>query len=396
MPVRLLELLAFLEDAGHESWLVGGALRDRLLGQHAVDWDVATTATPAQITLALDTYNVIPIGPEHGTVRAVQDSFSVDITTFRADGAYTDRRHPDRVTFHGSIKADLSRRDFTINALAWHPARGLIDPFGGLGDLETGCIRAVGEPAARISEDPLRIMRALRFASVLGFSIEPSLQAAMTEHAPLLAALPRERLGIEWSGLLYGRHASEVTASYFHVLRASLPVSEKARPFQAWRALAKLPLANVGRHVAFSLAMALDDGWFNALVLTADARRTGKAIRHIVLTHRVPDDASDAEWRWFASQVGLDVLYMYASVRLALTDDEARWRTLRRKIAVWRQSRLQTLGDLAVNGRDLLALGLPPVVIGEALKRLFLLTAAGDLENDRDILLGKVKLWYNC
>ena len=178
-----LYMLSALEQAGYEAYLVGGCVRDALLGQPPKDYDIATQARPPQATKALEAAGcrVHPTGIAHGTVTAGYRGLAVEVTAYRRDGEYLDHRHPSQVRFVSQLQEDLLRRDFTCNALAFHPDRGLVYLVGGLPDLRAGLLRCVGDPPARFEEDALRVLRALRFASVLGFAIEAETAAAVHE-----------------------------------------------------------------------------------------------------------------------------------------------------------------------------------------------------------------------
>lgn len=197
-------VLRTLEDAGHSAWVVGGWVRDSLLGRPVHDVDVATSARWEDGARALRAAGipVVETGTAHGTVTAVVGGVPVEVTTYRVDGAYSDARHPDAVRFVDSVDDDLARRDLTVNAMAWHPERGLRDPFGGRDDLARGLVRSVGDPDARMAEDALRVLRAVRFSARLGFSVEPATQAAVDAHALGLRHVSRERIGSELRALL--------------------------------------------------------------------------------------------------------------------------------------------------------------------------------------------------
>ena len=200
-PAYGLAVLEALEAAGHEAWFVGGWVRDALRGVAAHDVDVCTSARwqDSERALVAAGMTVHETGVDHGTVTAVVDGRPVEVTTYRVDGAYTDRRHPDSVTFVSDVREDLARRDFTVNAMAWHPVRGLVDPFGGREDLARGVIRAVGEPPVRFGEDALRVLRAVRFACRLGFAIEPATQGALVSAVAAAIAAgdrPSSRLAV--------------------------------------------------------------------------------------------------------------------------------------------------------------------------------------------------------
>lgn len=206
-PVYVKSCIERLGAAGYSAYAVGGAVRDSLLGLKAHDWDIATNAPPS-VTLSLfSDMKTVPTGLKHGTVTVIfkngyDRGIPVEITTFRIDGEYTDKRHPSSVTFADRIEDDLSRRDLTVNAMAYNEERGLIDPFGGKDDLKNKVIRCVGDPEKRFSEDALRILRAFRFSAQLGFSIEKETLDAASRCSPLIGMIARERIGNEFVRLL--------------------------------------------------------------------------------------------------------------------------------------------------------------------------------------------------
>jgi tRNA nucleotidyltransferase (CCA-adding enzyme) len=209
-PDAVLRVLRRLDDAGHRSWLVGGAVRDLLLhrGRDANDFDVATPALPEQVAALFP--KVIPTGVEHGTVTVLEGGEPIEVTTFRGEGAYTDGRRPESVTFHEDLEADLARRDFTMNALALDPLVGEFrDPFGGEADLRRRLVRAVGDPAARFGEDGLRPMRAVRFAAQLGYDLDPATQAAIPGALPVVRKVSRERVADELTRLAIAPDAAK-------------------------------------------------------------------------------------------------------------------------------------------------------------------------------------------
>ncbi len=193
MPKAVSTILTMLENSGHEAYIVGGCVRDSLLGLTPHDWDICTSATPDAIQACFAAHRTVPTGIQHGTVTVLFDETSYEVTTFRRDGAYTDGRHPKQVQFVSSLKADLARRDFTINAMAYHPMKQLIDPFGGAKDLQSGVLKAVGDAKQRFTEDALRIVRALRFAAKYSLTIEAQTRAAMRALAPNVQQVSKER-----------------------------------------------------------------------------------------------------------------------------------------------------------------------------------------------------------
>ena len=199
MPSSVAALLEIFHAAGAEAYVVGGAVRDSLIRCPVHDWDVASPMPPEKTAalFAAHGYRVIPTGIKHGTVTVISDGAPVEITAFRVDGSYTDGRHPDRVEFTSRIEDDLARRDFTVNAMAYSPWRGLCDPFGGRDDLAQGIIRCVGDARVRFTEDALRILRAFRFAARLGFEIDDDTRAAAGELSGRLSLISAERIAAE-------------------------------------------------------------------------------------------------------------------------------------------------------------------------------------------------------
>ncbi len=201
-PVNFI--ISRLNKAGYEAFAVGGCVRDALIGRVPNDWDITTSALPAQIKSVFR--RTIDTGIQHGTVTVVLREGNFEVTTYRIDGIYEDGRHPKAVSFTSDLREDLKRRDFTVNAMAYHPAVGLVDAFGGKEDLDAGIIRAVGVPEERFEEDALRIMRAVRFAAQLGFIIEEKTLAAVSAFAPRLSMISSERIQAELVKLITSPH----------------------------------------------------------------------------------------------------------------------------------------------------------------------------------------------
>ncbi len=225
LPPYALEALDALEEAGFESWVVGGYVRDALLDRPSADIDIATQAPWQDVQRVFEAqgHRTHETGTAHGTLTVIVDEQALEITTFRSDGAYADARHPKQVSFVRTIAEDLARRDFTMNALAYHPARGLFDPYGGHADLEARVIRAVDDPARRFSEDALRMLRACRFAAELGFAIDPATFEGMLANKGLLPRISTERITHELQRLLLGAHAGSALIATVDVLAAVLP-----------------------------------------------------------------------------------------------------------------------------------------------------------------------------
>ncbi len=210
VPVKVRRILERLMAAGYEAYAVGGCVRDSILGRKPNDWDITTSAKPKEVKKLFRP--TIDTGIQHGTVTVLMGHEGFEVTTYRVDGAYTDGRHPDSVSFTTSLVEDLRRRDFTINAMAYNPDPrfGFVDAFDGYGDIERKLIRAVGNPYERFEEDALRILRAVRFAAQLGYAIEPETHAALAAFAPHLSAVSIERITVELTKLLLSAHPEKL------------------------------------------------------------------------------------------------------------------------------------------------------------------------------------------
>ena len=222
MPAQIKYVINKFTDAGYKAYIVGGCVRDSLLGLIPNDWDIATNALPNQIKFILSDCKIINTGIKHGTVTAVVKNMFIEITTFRTESAYSDNRHPDKVEFTDSLKEDLSRRDFTVNALAYNDKVGIVDCFGGVLDINNKKIRCVGNPDLRFNEDGLRILRALRFSSVLGFQIEKTTSQSILDNGSLLNNIACERINSEFTKLLCG-NADSVLREYRSVVEQFIP-----------------------------------------------------------------------------------------------------------------------------------------------------------------------------
>ncbi|MFR5139567.1 MAG: CCA tRNA nucleotidyltransferase [Collinsella sp.] len=228
-----LRVLRALEAAGLEAWYVGGWVRDALMGCPSHDVDMCCSGLWQESKAALEAAGiaVVESGIKFGGITAISDGERIEVTTYRLDGFYTDGRHPQSVERAASLEDDLARRDFTVNAMAWHPERGLVDRYDGQGDLERKLIRAVGDPKRRFNEDALRMLRAVRFACRLDFMIEPETKRALAECAPLLDAVARERVGIELEGILSTGHGGDAMLRYPELICASVPELAAGRGF---------------------------------------------------------------------------------------------------------------------------------------------------------------------
>ena len=225
LPASVSQLISRLESAGYEAYAVGGCVRDMICGRTPHDWDLCTSAMPWETKACFLDCTMLTIGEKHGTITVLWNGEPYEITTYRVDGTYTDCRRPEEVTFVRSLEEDLRRRDFTMNAMAYHPERGLVDLCGGRDDLAAGVLRCMGDPERRFSEDALRILRGLRFAACYRLALEPETAAAAVRLAPLLGRIAVERIDTEFQKLLLadGDAAAEILRQYPTVWNTIFP-----------------------------------------------------------------------------------------------------------------------------------------------------------------------------
>jgi len=380
VPEEVLRIARVLEDAGHEAWCVGGALRDTLLGDPHSDFDLATSARPEEVQRLFR--RTAAIGVEHGTVGVIdRERVMHEVTTFRRD-VETDGRHAV-VEYGASLNDDLARRDFTINAIAFHPLRGeWRDPHGGKRDIEARVVRAVGDPEARFREDYLRILRAIRFAARFGFTIEPATWEAARAAARGLGRLSAERVREEWfKGLRTARELGTLVRLWHESGAAAVWLPELRRPDEG--GLPSAELSPPPRDPVLLMALLSSDPAgvlrrlraSNAEIARAEAMAAGPA------EPAAQDDV--AVRRWLAA-VGGTADDLAALNRLRRGHEPA-W--LRAVTAIRQRGDPLTRGQLAVTGRDLEALGLSGKNIGETLAALLDRVLEEPAANTRERLL---------
>ena len=382
LPPGALEVLRRLNAAGHQAYAVGGCVRDLARGVPPHDYDICTSALPAQTERCFAGERVVETGIKHGTVTVLMAGEPYEITTFRTDGDYLDGRHPQSVAFTDSLTEDLRRRDFTINAMAYHPDIGLRDPFDGQADIARRMIRCVGDAGARFSEDALRILRALRFAAELGFDIAPDTARAMRELSGRLALISRERIAAELLRALNGENAVPVLRAFDTVLLAALPDYPAAALPEALHALAILPRGDTVLRLAVLLSPCGEAG-ARALASLKPSRALSAQV--LALTAAAGADISRAELPLWLARLG------ETQLRRLLTL-QGREELLACLPALLAQHPPLTLGELQINGRDLTAAGLPAgAELGRALSALHRRVLLGELPNERGALLAAAK-----
>lgn len=231
-PEYILTAIKLLEKSGFKAFIVGGCVRDSIMGNIPDDWDMTTNASPEEIISVFSQYKTVPTGIKHGTVTVIIDGNKIEITTMRIDGEYSDNRRPDSVKFTDDITVDLSRRDFTVNAIAYNPLSGITDPFNGTADIKRKTIKCVGNPDKRFDEDALRILRAVRFASVLGFTIDNETKESIIRKSNLLNNVAKERIRNELLKLLCGKNAEKILLDYRNIIFTIIPELEAENNFE--------------------------------------------------------------------------------------------------------------------------------------------------------------------
>ena len=227
LPANVTDLISKLEENGYECYVVGGAVRSFLLGLPIHDYDLTTNAEPKEMQQVFHAYKTIETGLKHGTLTVVSGGQPIEITTYRKDGAYSDHRHPEQVTFSKAVEEDCARRDFTVNALCYNPSCGILDFFGGIEDLDHKVLRCIGIAENRFDEDALRILRAIRFAAVLGFTIEEKTSKALLNSCGLLKYISTERIKNELDGFFAARKCAPYMDTYKDIFFTVIPDSAK-------------------------------------------------------------------------------------------------------------------------------------------------------------------------
>lgn len=432
-PRQLMEILL---NAGYSAFVVGGCVRDFCLGKEPHDWDICTSALPEQMQDCFKDYHVIETGLKHGTLTVMVNDIAYEITTFRVDGEYSDHRHPDSVQFVGNLKEDLQRRDFTINAMAASVDGKIIDYFNGREDLELRLIRCVGRANDRFQEDALRILRAMRFAARFGFAIEDRTEQAMRKNKKLLAEIAAERVNKELSGILMG-DCYAVLRCFPDVLSVLIPEiipcvdfwqknphhykdvwdhtisAVDAAPKDLITRLALL-YHDLGKPQCFSLEDGIGHFYGHAAASTEIAEeslknlrfdnQTIKMVTQLVEAHDRTIEPRKPVIRRCLNKFGkeqflrlLDVKEADYAAQVNLYGDRLHKAEIIQMMEEILEAQRQqedcfSLKDLAVNGKDLIAIGYQPgKLLGVCLDCLLNAVIDGKLENNREVLLEQAK-----
>ena len=376
IPAAIEYVLRQLEAGGYKAYLVGGCVRDHLRGQTPSDFDVTTSALPAETERVFAGDRVIETGLKHGTVTVLRDGMPVEITTYRTEGAYSDGRHPDSVAFTRSLAADLCRRDFTVNAMAMDVHGRIVDLYGGREDLAAGCLRAVGAPATRFTEDALRILRAFRFAAKLGFAIEPATLAAATALAPRLRMVSRERVFAELTKLVCAPHAAETLTQ---MADGGVFDSLFDAPQINRRAFTYLPTLPACADIRMA---ALLYGDARAETHVASLKPPAAFLRRVTGILHATAPALDApSLRRFVYANGADIA---RDAALVLAGEQPALAALPMQLdGLLAREDCFAIGDLRVNGDDARAAGFAGAAIGRALEDVLFAVFDGKIDNSR-------------
>ncbi len=419
-----------MEGKGYEAYLVGGCVRDLLMGKTPDDEDITTNATPEETTEVFRGFPVKETGLKHRTVTWMLEGTPFEVTTYRTESAYSDGRHPDKVSFTRSLEEDLARRDFTVNSIAYSPRRGLKDPYSGESDIKHSILRCVGIPEERFAEDSLRILRGMRFSSVLGFDIEEKTAEAMHKCTPLLKNISAERCLVEITKMLCGKNIREVLVKYIDILAFVLPELSGMKGFNQHNfhhiynvlehtaavventpAVPHMRLAalfhDCGKPDCFSFdekgvghfyghASISGEKANTALHRLKSDNATRQKVVQLVKVHDTPIEASERIVKRRLRSLGEETFFELIALQRADNlgqnpEYHHRQQTYDRLEEIAREiiaaEECFSLGDLAVNGRDLISMGMEGREIGYTLNMLLDAVIDGRVENRKEALM---------
>lgn len=429
LPERIKTVIEYLNGNGFEAFVVGGSVRDMIMGKIPADYDITTNALPEQTVKVFKDFRVIETGIKHGTVTVVIEKDNIEITTYRIDGDYLDNRRPENVIFTASVEDDLSRRDFTMNAIAFSPEKGVFDPLGGVEDIKNKVIRCVGDPDTRFNEDGLRILRALRFASQTGFEIDKITEDSIFKNKQLIKNLSAERVFTEFKKLICGKNAHMVIDKYKEVLGVFLPeilpmtgIEQKTKyhEYDVFTHTLKA-LENTDTDEIIRLAVFFHDiGKPDALKIDSDGvyhfkghakksaeytdeilkrlkadNYTRKMVCELVGMHSKDMLPDEFHIKKLLSEKGEDFVRLLLAVKKADASAKAKDYTNPPELTeaekivdeIIKSGQPLFLKDLKIKGNDIVALGIKGEKIGELLEYLLDLVLSGKVENDYEKLL---------
>lgn len=370
LPSQVAALLSELNASGYEAYIVGGCVRDLLLCKIPNDFDITTSATPEQIMEVFKDQKLLTVGIKHGTVTVILNKTPYEITTYRIDESYSDNRHPDKVVFTENLTHDLSRRDFTINAMAYHPQSKIVDAFGGRKDLAAHTIKTVGDPDIRFNEDALRILRALRFSSTLGFTIEKKTAESILNNHHLLSNISKERITSELKLLICGKNAGYVFERFSEVFSTIMPPYD---PSDNQKAFIKRVFDTCSTDVCIRLATIFDfkkDIIEAFKYLSLDSNTSKKSIA-LVENKRRKIYATKPDIKQALRELGAEFFLALLEIQKPISlYTQAEYNDLYRLTKlILNNNECYNVGMLAINGDDLIELGVPKgLAVGKRLE----------------------------
>lgn len=390
IPAQVKALIDILESAGYEGYAVGGCVRDSLLNRKPNDWDICTSALPEQMQECFKDYRTIETGLKHGTLTVIFGNEPYEITTFREDGEYEDCRHPKEVKFVSKLQTDLSRRDFTVNAMAAHPEKGVMDFYGSIDDLNNRLIRCVGEPDKRFNEDALRILRALRFAATLGFSIESKTEKSIFSNSHLLKRIAAERVISELRRTLITSNAAEIMKRYREIYGEVIPEWMNYSE-EEWAKLCN-SLYYAPRDVSFRLGILYSGVDIEKIKTSLKSLKWEKALQNKVIALKeslnIELQPNVSSMCRFLNKLGKETARESLFLRETLFGSQTElFDALEYTL---RENYCYNLKELAVDGKELRQAGFESgKQIGGILEYLLEKVMNGALPNDKDILLSE-------
>ena len=437
IPSQVNRAIEILCENGYSAYIVGGAVRNIIMDIPVNDWDITTSAIPDEILEVFRNFKTVETGIKHGTVTVIIDGIPLEITTFRIERGYSDNRHPDIVDFTDRVEDDLSRRDFTVNAIAYSPQKGFVDPYGGCEDIKKKIIRCVGNPDTRFGEDALRILRALRFASVLGFEIDRETAESIHNNRHLLKNISVERIFVELSKLLCGKNAGDILREYRDVIFFVLPELEpmnnctqnhERHIFDVWGHTVKA-VESITPEPELRFAMLFHDSGkphckttddngvdhfyshgkiskkivFDALSRLKTSNKFRDTVCNLVEFHDfLPDKISKKTYKKYIAKLGFETvekLFLIREADVLAQNPEFHEESLGqnetgRKILdeIKNEETCFKISDLAVDGRKLSDAGIKPSpVMGKIFEKLLDEVMDEKLPNDEDVLIERAK-----
>ena len=430
LPTEVKVIINRLQNAGHSAFCVGGAVRDCIMGVTPGDWDITTSALPEETRKLFSDYKTVDTGIKHGTITVIIDHKPFEITTYRIDGEYADNRHPEKVEFTRNLENDLARRDFTANALAYNESDGLVDLYGGQSDIYNSIIKTVGDPHKRFNEDGLRIMRALRFSSVLGFAIDEATSKAIHANKELLKNISPERIATELVKLIQGKNVFNILMEYSDVFSVIIP---EIAPAVNFRQYGKKHAYDVWEHICHTVDTIPQDKDLRLTMLLHDLgkvpchklnekgdstfknhapvggemakeiltrlrmdKKTINRVSFLVSNHDFEPPESKLELKKHLKTKTPDdirtLLVIKKSDRGALSESyrdisEGTAQTLKWLKEIEENNECVTISQLAVSGNDLINIGITGENVGKSLEILLNAVIEEKVSNNKDDLL---------